>query len=343
MAPPPQSPAAARPPAPRGALDAFLPRLALPPWAVRAVAALPSGGERPTRATAARYAALTAVGVAALTLARWLSAGGGAGALKAAASDPRTLDWVTANPLAGGAAFAAAEAAAVVALLPASLFCLLAGALFGPVAGAAVSWVGLAAGQAAAFALGRTLLRARVAAWLASAPPRFATLDAAVTRGGWRLVALLRLSPAVPWNALNYILPATGVRPGPAIAASAAAVAPWCAAFAYLGSLAASLADVVEGRAGPAGPAAVALAALGALLAAAAASYVVLLARRSVGAALKADGGGAERAVVDTLGADGDEAGASPWGDAAGAPPVDVEMAAIAAAGDTCAAGGRDH
>jgi uncharacterized membrane protein YdjX (TVP38/TMEM64 family) len=323
-----QPPPAARPPVPRGALDAFLPRLALPSWARRAYEALPSGGERPTRATAARYAALTAVGVAALTLAHWL-AGGGAGALAAAVADPRTMDWVAGHPVAGGALFAAVEAAAVVALLPASLFCLLAGAFFGPVVGALISWAGLAAGQAAAFALGRTLLRARVAAWLASAPPRFATLDAAVTRGGWRLVALLRLSPAVPWNALNYVLPATGVKPLPAILASAAAVAPWCAAFAYLGSLAASLADIVEGRAGPAGPAAVGLAALGAALAAAAASYVVLLARRSVGAALKAGGGGAERAVVDTLG-DGDDA---PWGGGGPPPPppVDVELAAVGA------------
>ena len=115
---------------------------------------------------------------------------------------------------------------------------------------------------------------------------------------------MLRLSPALPWNALNIALAATSVRFLPYALASAAAVAPWVALFAYAGSLAASLADVVEGRAGPTGPAALAAAAAGAAATAAGASYAVLLARRAMADAVRGEGGAAERAVVDTLASD---------------------------------------
>ena len=193
------------------------------------------------------------------------------------------LHWMGAHPWRGAAAFAALEAAAVVALVPASLFALAAGALFGPATGAAVAWTGLAVGQTAAFCVGRTLLRARVAAWLAAAPPRWAAVDAALAAGGWRLAALLRLSPAVPWNVLNYALSATGLALGPYAAASAAATAPWCALFAYLGSVARSLADVLDGSAGPSGTAGAAMLAAGGALLVAAVLYVSTLAKCGTG------------------------------------------------------------
>ena len=99
----------------------------------------------------------------------------------------------------------------------------------------------------------------------------------------WRLAALLRLSPAVPWNVLNYALSATGLALGPYAAASAAATAPWCALFAYLGSVARSLADVLDGSAGPSGTAGAAMLAAGGALLVAAVLYVSTLAKCGTG------------------------------------------------------------
>jgi uncharacterized membrane protein YdjX (TVP38/TMEM64 family) len=41
---------------------------------------------------------------------------------------------------------------------------------------------------------------------------------------GWKLVALLRLSPIAPWNVVNYALGVTALRVTPYALASSAAV-----------------------------------------------------------------------------------------------------------------------
>jgi uncharacterized membrane protein YdjX (TVP38/TMEM64 family) len=138
------------------------------------------------------------LGTVAVAVGRWLVFSGGGDRLTAGflhgEALARALQWAKENPARGSAAFATIEAVAVAALVPASRFCAAAGALFGPYLGAAASWAGLSVGQGAAFALGRTLLRSRVAAWLAAAPPRWSTIDTALAKGGWRLVVLLRWS-----------------------------------------------------------------------------------------------------------------------------------------------------
>lgn len=126
-----------------------------------------------------------------------------------------------------------------------------------------------------------------------------------------------RLSPVVPWNLLNYSLALTGIGWRAYFLASAAAVAPWAALFAHLGSLAASLADVLEGgkksgreggkrggkasRDGPFGEHTLLVTAAGAALVVAAASYVVFLARRELRSALRAEGSAVGAAALDEL------------------------------------------
>jgi uncharacterized membrane protein YdjX (TVP38/TMEM64 family) len=66
-------------------------------------------------------------------------------------------------------------------------------------------------GAALAFFLGRTLLGARVSAWCASRP-KLAAVRQAIGPESLHLVALLRLTPLVPFNALNYVLGVTPVR-----------------------------------------------------------------------------------------------------------------------------------
>ena len=49
--------------------------------------------------------------------------------------------------------------------------------------------------------------------YLNSRFPKWAAVDAALSSEGWKLVTLLRLSPVVPWNVLNYALSVTGWPP----------------------------------------------------------------------------------------------------------------------------------
>jgi uncharacterized membrane protein YdjX (TVP38/TMEM64 family) len=83
---------------------------------------------------------------------------------------------------------------------------------FWPTFPAIVLWSNL--GAQLAFLLGRTLLRARVHAWVARRP-RMAAVERAIGEESGRLVFLLRLTPIVPFNALNYLLGVTPIRFGP--------------------------------------------------------------------------------------------------------------------------------
>ena len=49
--------------------------------------------------------------------------------------------------------------------------------------------------------------------YLSARFPRWPAIDAALSSEGWKLITLLRLSPVVPWNVLNYALSVTGASP----------------------------------------------------------------------------------------------------------------------------------
>lgn len=136
----------------------------------------------------------------------------------------------------GPALFALVYAAATVAMVPGSALTLGAGALFGPWVGTLTVAAGSNLGAACAFGIARTLGRRRVEAW-AARDRRFAAVDRALGAGGWRVVALLRLSPLAPFNALNYALGLSPIRFWPCFAASAAAMLPGTALYVGLGHL----------------------------------------------------------------------------------------------------------
>ena len=56
----------------------------------------------------------------------------------------------------------------------------------------------------------RFLLRDIVAGYMTQHWPKWSAVDAAVSKEGWKLITLLRLSPIIPWNVLNYALSVTG-------------------------------------------------------------------------------------------------------------------------------------
>jgi uncharacterized membrane protein YdjX (TVP38/TMEM64 family) len=107
-------------------------------------------------------------------------------------------------------AFILIYAFAVVALIPASLLTIAGGAVFGLVPGVTYSLIGATLGSTGAFLIGRYAARRLVARRLA-AMPRFVAIERAVSARGRRIVLLLRLSPLIPFNFLNYALGLTTI------------------------------------------------------------------------------------------------------------------------------------
>jgi uncharacterized membrane protein YdjX (TVP38/TMEM64 family) len=132
-------------------------------------------------------------------------------------------------------AFILIYAFAVVALVPASLLTIAGGAVFGLLPGVAYALIGATLGSTAAFLLGRHVARRLVTARLA-AMPRFVAIERAVSAQGARIVFLLRLSPVVPFNVLNYALGLTTISTGDFVAASLGTV-PGAFVYAYAGKV----------------------------------------------------------------------------------------------------------
>jgi uncharacterized membrane protein YdjX (TVP38/TMEM64 family) len=132
-------------------------------------------------------------------------------------------------------AFILLYAFAVVALIPASLLTIAAGAVFGLLPGAAYALIGATLGSTTAFLLGRHVARRLVARSL-DRMPRFAAIERAVSARGRRIVFLLRLSPVIPFNFLNYALGLTTISTGDFVFASLGTV-PGAFVYAYAGKV----------------------------------------------------------------------------------------------------------
>lgn len=163
------------------------------------------------------------------------------------------LSWVKAAGPAGMVVFGVIYVAAAVFMLPASVLTLGAGFTWGPLVGTAlVSPVSVTAATTA-FLVGRFVARDQIAAKIGQ-DPRFAAIDAAVEREGLKLVILLRLSPVLPFNLLNYGLGLTRVRLRDFVLGSFLGMLPGTALYVYLGSLVTSAAALWSGERPDAGP-----------------------------------------------------------------------------------------
>jgi uncharacterized membrane protein YdjX (TVP38/TMEM64 family) len=186
--------------------------------------------------------------------------------------------WLAGLGIAGLVLYAIAYAAGTVLLLPVFLMTIAAGYFFGLVPGVLSVWAGATAGAAAAFLLGRHAARDRVAL-AAARSPRFAAIDRAVGRKGWRIVFLLRLSPLIPFVLSNYFYGITSVPFGQYVLASGAGMLPLLAFYASLGAAARRAA---RGEPPPVGTTPWVVFAVGAAITIAAAAYVRSLARKAV-------------------------------------------------------------
>ena len=204
---------------------------------------------------------------------------------------------------------------AALLFVPGSLLTLAAGAIYGLVLGTVIVSIAATTSAALAFLIARYAARDRVRRLVAQSP-RLAAVDRAIGAEGWKIVALLRLSPAVPFNLQNYLYGVTAVRFWPAVGASWLAMLPGTFMFVYLGSI---------GRTAAAGAATTpiewALRAIGLVATVAVTVYVARLARRAI----------AERTSIEDDA--GDDAGrAASAGDPQGAGPVRTLVLAACAA-----------
>lgn len=167
------------------------------------------------------------------------------GGRKAGQYIPQFAAWVEGLGLWGPIVFILGYAVATVAFIPGSLLTLAAGAIFGLVRGTVYTFLGATLGASAAFLVARYVARSAIERKIAG-NPKFAAIDRAVGQEGFKIVALLRLSPVFPFNLLNYSLGLTKVRFLDYFLASIAML-PGTLLYVYYGTAAGSLAAVAGG------------------------------------------------------------------------------------------------
>jgi uncharacterized membrane protein YdjX (TVP38/TMEM64 family) len=143
--------------------------------------------------------------------------------------------------------FIAVYILACLLFLPGSLLTIGAGFIFGFVEGVVIVSIGSTLGAGAAFLFARTLMRDFVARKVAHLP-RFAVLQQAVKREGFKIVLLTRLSPLFPFNLLNFAFGLTTVSFRDYLLASWMGMLPGAVLFIYIGSMIRSLSDLSSGK-----------------------------------------------------------------------------------------------
>jgi uncharacterized membrane protein YdjX (TVP38/TMEM64 family) len=142
--------------------------------------------------------------------------------------------WVSGLGVWGPVVFVGVYVVATVLMIPGSALTLVAGAVFGLWIGTAAVSLGSTIGVAMTFLIGRYLARDRVAGMVKDYP-LFRAVDGALGQGGWKVVALLRLSPVIPFNVQNYFYGLTSIRFWPTVLASWVAMLPGTFMYVYLG------------------------------------------------------------------------------------------------------------
>jgi uncharacterized membrane protein YdjX (TVP38/TMEM64 family) len=156
------------------------------------------------------------------------------------------------GPVRGTLLLCCLQSIGFVLLIPTSFLSIAAGCAFGLGAGLGAASASYLCGCLLPFYLSRCVLSSVVTRWIRRYPLATGVM-AAVEEQPFLLVALLRLSPAIPGPVNCYLLGLTRVRLRTYLAATAVGAAPNCALCVYLGSLMHTLAEVMDGSA-PAPP-----------------------------------------------------------------------------------------
>ena len=151
----------------------------------------------------------------------------------------------------GPALFIALYVLLEVLAVPAIPLTMSAGAIFGPAQGTAIVSVSGTIAATASFFIARYALRDRVKA-MADQYPKFAAIDRAIGEDSFRVVALLRLSPLLPFALSNYLYGLTSVKAKPYVLASWLGMLPGTFAYVSAGSVGRTMMEAGAG-AGEAG------------------------------------------------------------------------------------------
>ena len=142
--------------------------------------------------------------------------------------------WVEAGGPIRMVGFGAAYVVLALLFVPGAALTMVAGAVLGVGWGIVVVAIATSVADAAAFLLGRYVARG-AALRLMDRYPRFRIVDRTISRGGWRIVALIRLNPTIPYSASNYLFGVTGVSFFPFLISSGIFTLPGAFAYLYLG------------------------------------------------------------------------------------------------------------
>lgn len=157
------------------------------------------------------------------------------------------VEWINGLGAIAPLVFILAYIVITIAFLPASVVTLGAGFVFGVVKGSFLVFIGAMLGATAAFLIGRFVARD----WIAKKVEGnrfFNSLDNAIAEEGRKLIFLIRLSPAFPFNLLNYALGLTKVSL-PDYVLGTTGILPGTIMYVYLGSLIGDIAMLGSGEA----------------------------------------------------------------------------------------------
>lgn len=157
------------------------------------------------------------------------------------------VDYVRGAGAIGVALYGLAYVVATVLLLPASVLTIGAGFVWGVGGGFLLVWPAATLGALAAFGVGRSVARGWVAG-LVERSPRLRAVDDAVGEQSFQVIVLLRLSPLVPFNLLNYVLGISRARVSAYAIATAVAMIPGILLYVYIGSLITNAAALASGE-----------------------------------------------------------------------------------------------
>lgn len=144
--------------------------------------------------------------------------------------------WVDSWGPWGPLAFALVYVLATLLFIPGSVLGLAAGAIFGPLLGTLIVSFASTASAALAFLIARYVAREAVRHRVEQSA-KLRAVDEAIGEQGWRIVALLRLSPALPFSLQNYVYGITAIGFWPCVLISWPAMLPGTFLYVYLGSL----------------------------------------------------------------------------------------------------------
>lgn len=164
------------------------------------------------------------------------------------AADPREitrglLAWIEALGPWAPFWFVAAYVLSCLTFFPGILLTAGGAILFGVPKAVLLVSIGATIGAACGFLISRYAARGWVQRkW--GANPRFAAIDAATEREGWKIVGLMRLSPVVPFVPMNFLFGLTRVPLLHFVLATWAGILPLTFVYALLGSVIGDLAEL---------------------------------------------------------------------------------------------------